>query len=126
MLLDTGRAIVQTAQLGTCCMQCMAECNNYILYAIRPRPIRQEKSFRTPDPLSTFRWGSGHETKQGNILFLVQKMAGNQCGWVQNTTIFPAKCSCLYRDTAMFLLCFPKASLVPTPCAPPSEKRSGE
>ena len=81
-MLDTGRAIVQTAQLGTCCMQCMAECNNYILYAIRPHPMRQEKSFRTPDPLSTFRGESGHETKQGNILFLVQKMALNQCGWV--------------------------------------------
>ena len=33
-LLDTGRTIVQMAQLGiilTRCMQCMAECNNYIL-----------------------------------------------------------------------------------------------
>ena len=35
------------------------ECNNYILYAIRSRPMWQEKSFRTPDPLSAFREGLG-------------------------------------------------------------------
>ena len=66
-LLDTGRAIVKTTQLGTRCMQCMAECNNCILYAIRPRPMWQEKSFRTLDPLSAFQGGSGHETSLGPV-----------------------------------------------------------
>ena len=44
----------------THCMQCMAECHNY---AVQPRPMWQERSFRTPDPLSAFREGSGNETK---------------------------------------------------------------
>ena len=38
------------------------ECNNYILYAIRPHPMWQEMSLRTPDPLSTFR-GRGLGTR---------------------------------------------------------------
>ena len=40
------------------CLQCSArawECNNYILYIVWPRPMWQEMSLRTPDPLSTFR-----------------------------------------------------------------------
>ena len=44
------------------CMQCMGECNNYILYAVQLRPMWQEKLFRTPDSLSTFRGRSWHET----------------------------------------------------------------
>ena len=35
----------------TRCMQCMAECNNYILYVVWPRPMWQEQSFKTLFPL---------------------------------------------------------------------------
>ena len=40
------------------------ECNNYILYAVRPHPMQQEMSLRIPDPLSlsAFRGRVWHET----------------------------------------------------------------
>jgi len=34
----------------------------FILYTVRPRPMWQEMSLKTPDPLSAFRGGSGNET----------------------------------------------------------------
>ena len=43
------------------------KCNNYIIYAVRPRPMWQEMSLRTPDPLSAF-WGRALETRLFSLL----------------------------------------------------------
>ena len=61
------------------------ECNNYILYAIWSCPMWQEKSFRTPDPLSAFWEGSGHETSLVNYVHFLYK-----------SKIFLSQLRCLY------------------------------
>ena len=46
----------------TRCMQCMGECINYILHAVRPRPMWQENRSEHQTLFPLFGEGSGHET----------------------------------------------------------------